>query len=130
MTGHPLDAIDADAPEPAPRQFASVEDLFAVDRPEPEDVQLPDGRWVTLRGLTRYELLLNGKGTDDSSLIEARNLNVCLLRPALTVEQAQRWQRTSTPNVIACLTDHIRRLSGLAEGAAKSRVHGDGERRS
>lgn len=106
-------------------EYASFDDLVeAVDATE--DVDLGDGRKVKVRGLTRYELILNAKGTDDANLIERRNLVCCLVEPKLTDTQAEKWQKSSPPSVIGKVTDAIRRLSGLAEGAQKSDVPDDG----
>lgn len=107
--------------------YAKFDDLIADVADATEDVDLGGGRRVKVRGLTRYELLLNGKGTDDSSLIERRNLATCLIEPKLTLGQAEKWQRSSTPDVIGKVTNAIRRLSGLAEDAAKSDVQTDGD---
>lgn len=107
-------------------EYASFDDLVEeVD--STEDVDLGDGRTVKVRGLTRYELLLNAKGTEDGTLIERRNLACCLVEPKLTQQQVEKWQKSSPPNVIGKVTDAIRRLSGLAEGARKSDVPADGD---
>lgn len=107
-------------------EYASLEDLVEpVDATE--DVEIGNGRKVKVRGLTRYELLLNAKGTDDGALIERRNLVTCVVEPKLTLAQAEKWQKSSPPKVIGNVTDTIRRLSGLAEGAQKSDVSADGD---
>ncbi len=108
--------------------YASIDDLFGDGVTEQADVTTPSGRRVRVRGLTRKELLQNGKGTDDSSVIEARNLACCMVAPTITVGQADHWQSSVTPDEIAPISNMIRQLSGLGEGAAKSRVHGDGNR--
>lgn len=106
-------------------EYASFDDLVEpVDATE--DVEIGNGRKVKVRGLTRYELLLSAKGTDDASVVERRNLAACLVEPKLTLPQVEKWQKSSPPNVIGKVTDAIRRLSGLAEGAQKSDVSGDG----
>lgn len=109
--------------------FASIDDLFGHNAAaaDTEDVDLPGGLRVRVRGLTRFELLVNAKGTDASQVIEARNLATCLLEPRMSVEQVERWQRSTTPNVIAPVVEALRRLSGLADGAQKSNVQADGD---
>jgi hypothetical protein len=107
-------------------EYASLDELATVSD-DTEDVTLPSGVKVLVRGLTRYELLTNGRGTDDSSLIERRNLATCLVAPKLTIGQAERWQKASKPGDIGIVTDAIRRLSGLGEGAQKSSVPADGD---
>lgn len=108
--------------------YADVDALFGNGEVDAEDVELLGGAVVRVRGLTRYELLLNGKGTDDVVLIEARNVSTCMVAPPMTVEQAQHWQRSAPAAVLAPVVDAIRRLSGLAQGAQKSGVPADGER--
>jgi hypothetical protein len=110
-------------------EYANLEDLVQPVEAT-EDVEIGGGRKVKVRGLTRYELLLSAKGTDDGALVERRNLVTCVVEPKLTLAAAEKWQKSSPPNVIGKVTDAIRRLSGLAEGAQKSDVSGDGERRA
>lgn len=108
--------------------YASLDDLIASTTPDnTADVDLPGGGRVKVRGLTRYELLLNVKGTDDALLVERRNVAACLVEPKMTVAQVERWQRASTPDVLGAVTLAIRNLSGLGEGAQKSGVPGDGD---
>jgi hypothetical protein len=107
------------------RDYADKEELFADDEPETCEVALSSGKVVEVRGLTRYELLLNGKNTDDSALIERRNVATCLVYPVLTLVEVERWQRSRGRGKIsdfAKVTNAIRDLSGLGEGAAKSDV--------
>lgn len=109
-------------------EYASLDDLTAYGLGnETEDVVLPGGAKVKVRGLTRYELILNAKGTEDAALIERRNLATCMVEPKLTLAQVERWQKTSRPGDIGHVTDAIRSLSGLAEGAQKSDVPSDGD---
>lgn len=87
------------------------------------DVTLPGGRKVTVRGLSRVELLLSGAGDADAALIEARNVAACMVNPKMTLGQVQAWQRNTGPNGgIARVSEAIRDLSGLGKGAAKSGV--------
>jgi hypothetical protein len=107
--------------------YANINDLFGNGETETEDVTLPGGAVVKVRGLTRYELLMNAKNTEDGATIERRNVSCCLVEPPMSVDQVEQWQRSTTPVAIGRVTDAIRRLSGLGEGAAKSDVPGDGE---
>lgn len=108
-------------------EYASLDDLITAVEDDTEDVDLGNGRLVQVRGLTRYELLLNAKGTEDGALIERRNLVTCLVAPKLNASQVEKWQKASRPGEIGKVTDAIRRLSGLAEGARKSDVSRDGD---
>lgn len=109
--------------------YASFDDLITPVDDNTADVELPGGRRVKVRGLTRYELLLNAKGADDAALIERRNLATCMVEPKMTLAQVEKWQKSSTPDVIGKVTNAIRELSGLAEGASKSDVRRDGDDR-
>ncbi len=103
--------------------YASVNDLLADEvSGNTRDVTLPNGKVVKVRGLSRAELLAGGKGTDDAAEIERRNLVVCMVAPTLTHAQAAEWQRSTGPAVISVVSDAMRDLSGLGQGADKSGV--------
>jgi hypothetical protein len=105
-------------------EYATPEDLTAGDLGDGEDLTLPSGKVVRLRGLSRHELMFNGKGIkDDNALIEARNVVACLVVPKLTLAQVQAWQRNSSAGGdFKVLSEAIRERSGLTEGADKSDV--------
>lgn len=105
-------------------EFATLDDLTAdVVSDHTADVELSNGLMVTVRGLTRHELLQSGKGTDDVAEIERRNLVACVLVPAgLTLAKALAWQKGSHPDDIGKVTALIRDLSHMSEGAGKSTV--------
>ncbi len=102
--------------------YASFDDLIAGSlEDDAEDLTLPSGKVVRVRGLSRHELMFNGKGTEDPELIERRNLVSCLVAPKLTLPQAEQWQRRGQAGGdFKALSEAIRRLSGLDEGADKS----------
>lgn len=109
-------------------QYASADDLTAGDLGDGEDLTLPSGKVVRLRGLSRHELMFNGKGTEDSALIERRNVVSCLVQPKLTLAQVEAWQRKSMAGGdFRVLSAAIRDRSGLGEGAGKSDVPADGD---
>lgn len=110
-------------------EYASFDDLVAGNLDETaEDVTLPSGMKVRVRGLSRHELMFNGKGTEDAQLIERRNIASCLVQPKLTVDQVEQWQRRSPAGGdIKVISEWIRDLSGLGEGAQKSLVAEDGD---
>lgn len=102
-------------------ELASVEDLLAPPADvETRDVEVAGGKVVTVRGMTRMELMLTRKGSEDPAVIEQKMLAFCLVAPKLTVAQVERWQKVTGPMVIAPVTEAIRELSGLGEGADKS----------
>lgn len=100
---------------------ATAEELIAGDLGEGEYVTLPSGKTVKIRGLSRHELIFSGKGTEDSALIERRNVVACLIDPKLTIAQVEEWQRHSLAGGdFKVMSEKIRDLSGLGEGADKS----------
>jgi len=103
-------------------EYASIDDLTTPVVAMTEDVTLADGRKVKVRGLTRFELIMNGKGTEDPLVIEQRNVATCMVQPKMTPDAVRKWQKGSVPGDLARVTLAIRNLSGLAEGAGKSDV--------
>jgi hypothetical protein len=110
--------------------YASPDELLVGDLDlDGQDVTLPSGKKVRIRGLSRHELMFNGKGTDDNPLLlEVRNIKSCMVKPALTIKQVEAWQRQSSAGGdFKFITEQIRDLSGLREGADKSGLRGDGD---
>jgi len=111
-------------PIEAPRPRASFETLTAHDVADPAgvvEVELADGSTVLVRGMSRFEIHLGGKGTEDAAVIEARNLSYAMVDPKLTYEQARAWMaRAKAGGDIARVSRTIRDLSGLGPGADKS----------
>lgn len=110
-------------------EYASADDLVVgdLDR-DGEDLTLPSGKVVRVRGLSRHELIFNGKGTEDNALIERRNVVSCLVQPKLTLAQVEAWQRNSAAGGdFKVLSEAIRDRSGLKQGADKSDLRADGD---
>lgn len=104
-------------------EYASAEDLEVGDLGDGEDLVLPSGKVVRVRGLSRHELMFNGKGTEDQALVERRNVVNCVLIPRMTLAQVEKWQRnTIAGGDFKVLSERIRDLSGIAQGADKSGV--------
>jgi hypothetical protein len=110
-------------------EYANFDDLVSESLDDgAEDVTLPSGKIVRVRGLSRYELMFNGKGTEDNALIERRNVVSCLVQPKLTITQVEAWQRNSCAGGdFKVLSEAIRDLSGLKQGADKSDLRADGD---
>lgn len=87
-----------------------------------EDVEIPGAGTVTVRGLSRYELHMAGKGTEDAGLVERRMVAAAMVDPELTVADVEAWQKAAPAGEFKAVTEKIRDLSGLAEGADKSSV--------
>lgn len=102
--------------------FADLTDLTASDvTANTRDVELTSGMFVTVRGLSRYELIMASEKGREGPDIEAWNLKCGMVRPKMTLQQAQAWQKLSTAGGdIARVSNVIRDLSGLGQGADKS----------
>lgn len=108
--------------------YATPDDLTAGDLGDGEDLDLPSGRKVRVRGLSRHELHFNGKGTEDNATIEARNVHACLIQPKMTIKQVEQWQRNSLAGGdFKVVSEAIRDLSKLGKGADKSDLPADGD---
>lgn len=104
-------------------EYASVDDLVIDEVTDnTKDVTLPGGKVVKVRGLTRFELLLSGKNTDDTALIERRNVSTCMVEPRMSLAQVEAWQKAKNPVALGLVTAAIRDLSGMGKDAAKSNV--------
>lgn len=88
---------------------------------------------VIVRGLTRAETLkLNGaRDVGDLSVAEWEQQMVAtaMISPTMTAAEVERWQAIDKAGgPLGDVTDAIARLSGLSQGADKSRVPGAGKR--
>lgn len=94
-----------------------------------EPFALPSGRMVKVRGLSRHELLKNGKDADgDTRLHEIFNVMSCVVLPQFSRAQVEAWQRRDlAAGDFKALSEKIRELSGLGEGADKSDIPASGE---
>lgn len=109
-------------------EYASAEDLAEGDLGDGEDLTLPSGKKVLVRGLTRYESMFATKGLMDADGVltdiakyERRQVVACVIKPKLTLDQVERWQKKSgAGGDLKVLMDHIKALSGKGEGADKS----------
>jgi hypothetical protein len=108
-------------------KYASVDDLVQPEKVETKDVTLSTGKVVKVRGMTRMEMILSRKSTEDPAVIEQRMIEFCQLMPRMKAAQVEKWQRASGPMVMAPVTEAIRELSGLLEGADKSDSGSAGE---
>lgn len=110
------------------RQYSSVTELTSVALEE-ADVELPGGRLVRVRELTRAEVLrIRKEAGDDALKIERLSLVAGMVNPRMNVDEVAAWQRSSGVNRdIGLVQQRIQELSGMFEGAAKSHVaeHGN-----
>lgn len=107
-------------------EYASAEALISSTLNE-EDLPLPSGKLVRVKGLSRGEVFLMQKtkqdgGIKDEAAWERRMVSLALVAPKLTEEQVGQWQQGPAGGDLQKLTEKIQELSGLAEGADKSSV--------
>lgn len=112
-------------------EYASTDDLIAGEDPA-EDLPLPSGRTVRVRGLSRYEWFLVGKRSSDNgndgNVGEILMIKMGLVEPKMTDAQVTTWRkRSGAGRDIAAVSDRIRELTGVSEGADKSPVRTDGD---
>ena len=89
-----------------------------------QEVTLPsDGSTVLIRGLTRDEIL---DAQDRFPGSTAGRDNACisagLVDPAMTEEDVAQWAASAPAGDLTHISEEIQTLSGLREGAGKSRV--------
>jgi hypothetical protein len=101
-----------------------IKDRISINTAE---VEIPGVGKVVVRGLSRYELLLSGKNTEDVAVIERRTLATALVDPRMSEADVEQWQKNSPASEIGPVTKAIQTLSGLGEGAGKSDVSEAGE---
>jgi len=107
--------------------FSSVDDLLEGDVINEEDVTLPNGKKIRVKGLSAFERKLVYKnavndGQVDIALVETRLLRYGIVQPKLSMDQAEKWMAVSLSGTIDVVTEKIRTLSGMGEGAEKSKV--------
>ena len=92
-----------------------------------DDVDLGRGK-VRVRGMSRGETLRLQKAKEagaikDAGAWERRMVSMCLLQPTMTEIEVGEWQEADPAGGdLQAVTEKIRDLSGLAEGADKSGV--------
>jgi hypothetical protein len=109
------------------------EALFKARLPE-DDVEVPGVGTVRVRGLSRAEVMLMRKATDTEAMdgsraliLERKMLALGMVDPQLTEAEAGQWQHASAAGELDLVSDRIAELSGMAEGAPKSGLPGDGD---
>ncbi len=106
--------------------YAGADDLVGgADVDDAEDLVLPSGRRVRVRGLSRYEWFLAAKNSPDGepNLFETQVVAMGLVIPAMTAAQVDRWRkRPGSYGDLSAVHDRIRPLTGVDEGAQKSDV--------
>lgn len=113
-------------------EYASFDDLVttAEESEAGEDLTLPSGKVIRVCGLSRQQWFQVGKMSNngDPDAGEAKILELGIVAPKLKAREVHAWRakRGASADVDAAV-QRIRELTGLGEGAQKSRVSGDGE---
>lgn len=103
------------------RQYATVEELTEpADTPE-DDVLLPSGRWVRVRGLTREEAHHMNK-IEGAYETERYALSRGLVIPRMNQPQVEAWMRSAVAGELNPASERITELSGMSDDADKRAV--------
>lgn len=95
--------------------MTSKEELWGGALPT-GDVEVRPGVSVTVRGMSRLELMQLGK-IDDHMESERLMLSTCMVDPKMSPSDVRKWQENSLPNDIAIVSEKIRDLSGIKPSA-------------
>jgi len=101
-------------------EYATIEELTHTECPE-DDVQLPSGRWVRVRGLTRAEAIKiqTIEGVHET---ERFALSRGLLIPQMNEPQIDAWMAHAPAGELNPASNRITELSGMDDGAEKQAV--------
>lgn len=91
------------------------------------EVHIPDVGTVTVRGLSRQEMLDAGNLAEQGvAVMERAMLSMGMVDPELTVDEVAEWQKASPANEIQPVVLKINELSGVAQGSTKEMFQGAG----
>lgn len=76
---------------------------------------------ITVRGLSRWEVLQGGK-FDDNLAQERFILARAMVDPEMGEDDVAAWQKSSPPGEINAVAAKVNELSGIGQGADKSSV--------
>lgn len=109
-------------------EYASADELLVGDEITEQDVTLPNGKKLRVKGLSAYEHKLvlkntiNADGSVDSDTIENRLMHYGIVIPKMTMSQVEKWVKTASAGSVAAVSQKIRTLSGMGADAEKSDV--------
>jgi hypothetical protein len=84
------------------------------------EVEIPGVGTITIRGLTRFELLLAGKTSgEDSVVMERKMLAFAMVDPEMSEKDAEEWQKASPAGELAPVVAKVNELSGIGHEAQK-----------
>lgn len=97
-----------------------------VDLSATEDVEISHGT-VTVRGLSRFEVVLCAKPELDNMVKEQRQLSLAMLDPEMTESDVERWQKAKGSfRDIQAVVEAVNRLSAIGKDAQKAAYKSDG----
>lgn len=104
------------------RKFATAEDILqAITEIEYEDVQLRNGKWVTVRPLNRKQALQFKSRKIPRDVFEQKIISMALVEPKMTQAQIAAWQEIDKADGdLHMLTNLIVKISGMSEEGPKS----------
>lgn len=94
-----------------------------------EEFEIEGVGTLTLRGMTRFEMMLVFKRQENESQLSAEklSLSIGIVEPKLTEDDIEAWQKVAPGGLINRIAVRINALSGLGKGAGKSDLPDDGD---
>lgn len=117
---------EPDGPDPVPAgpaRYATAGDLFgAAAAVDGEDFTLKSGMMIRVRPISREANLELGKGDPGVPTMEARLLAAGVIEPRMSVQGWLDFIKKASTTQVSEISDKVRHLSGMGEGADKSSV--------
>jgi hypothetical protein len=86
------------------------------------EVEIEGVGTVTVRALSRFEMIQGGKLADDPMAQERFILSRAMVDPQMGEHDVAAWQKSSIPGEINKVATVVNQLSGIGQGADKSSV--------
>lgn len=86
------------------------------------EVEIEGVGTVTVRALSRHEMIQGGKLEDDTMAQERYILSKAMVDPPMGEHDVAAWQKCSPPGEINKVAMKVNELSGIGKGADKSSV--------
>lgn len=91
-----------------------------------EDFEIEGVGTITLRGMTRWEMIHVFKLEDNRHKQEQAALRFGIVNPPMTEDDIAEWQKVAPGGLLNEIASRINALSGLGKDASKSDVPTDG----
>lgn len=86
------------------------------------EVEIEGVGTITVRALSRWEMIQGGKLADDPMGQERFILSKAMVDPPMAEHDVAEWQKCSPPGEINKVAAKVNELSGIGQGADKSSV--------